>query len=637
MNAVKNRSTSTLNITSLNIYLLKGNDWAFWGAKRLIEVNGLSANLVENVGGYPTGTDILITPSLDKQTSPLLVDFVTGGGTLITGGGLTGTEFEKALDIVEQPSAMQGETIVLHHPAGDILLPALIDYVHKSNNIDGLEQYYEVDGNKYVFALERSLGKGRIILLSSLFSLVSKTYSWTSEKICNQDLLQQPYLDILSENFLEVIIKEANRRNKSLVRIGPFPDFKQEAAVLVTFDIDDKYSYDKTVKKSSDERARSWWFNLFSWPLGKMAGIVKEAAEQRLPTKAREVEGVSFLIRLWKGVNSLITPNFLELVEQTGNKAILFLRPATIQTQETQDKTSYELVHYEIGPEEVQRIAQTHEIGLHFGKSFISIGDVQAEEVKSFWTKQIAHQLNDLEENTGVKIYGSRGHFSLFYPETIEQVEAAGGLWDSTYYGQQRWVSSAGKLVEFGYNGFSPSWTASIVGTSLPFYPVIVRPGTPLRESSVLELPTTLYEPRDKKKAVFSSLLSVLKHHGIINIHYHPFDAVNYLVLKRILFFLRNTELWRPTGNELAQWWRQRQKTKVRNADIRLNGQELSIESNIETTLDTLSLIVNLPGAINISNVNKVTSSHLNIKEHEIEPSGTVISLSVQMKSEVVR
>jgi len=240
--------------------------------------------------------------------------------------------------------------------------------------------------------------------------------------------------------------------------------------------------------------------------------------------------------------------------------------------------------------------------------------------------------LVDLEKATGTKIYGSRGHFSLLYPETIEQVETAGCWWDSTYYGQQRWVSLDGELVEFGYGGFSPSWTASIVGTSLPFYPIIAKPGSALRESSVLEFPTTLYEPRDRGGAVSASIKQVLKYNGVINIQYHPFDAANYAELKKILLSLKDKGIWKMTGKELSTWWQKRRGTKIGNTKLRVRNDELFIESNLDTTLDALSLIINIPGTVDILGVSKIVSSSLKVQEYEIDSADSVVKLNLQMK-----
>lgn len=620
------------SIDSLSLGLLKQDNWAYFGAKKLVETLGLPL-FVETRAENLHDADVLIVPRVNKEDEDVLLRLVSAGRTLITEGGITGTEFERALDVLEQSSTVQDGVIVLHCQEGNVSLPPLVEYLHKANDTsNGSEWYYEVDDSRYLFNVERSIGKGKVILLSSLFSLVSRTYSWVSGTICNQDLLSQPYLDLLSDIFLEVIAKETNRKNKALVRLWYFPDFKQEAAALVTFDIDDKYSYRPTVKKSPYERGKKWAFYLGYLPLSRFVSALKRVAEQRLSTRSKEAAGVGFFIRLWKGLNRLFTPNFLELVEKAGGKAVLFLRPPGIQEMESRDKTGYRLESYEIRKEDVQGVSAIHEVALHFGRSLITISDARAEDTKSYWTNRIPEQLTNLEKAAGTKIYGSRGHFSLFYPETIEQVETAGCRWDSTYYGQQRWVSPDGKMVEFGYNGFSPSWTASIVGTSLPFYPVIARPGSALRESAVLELPTTLYEPRNIGGAVLASIGQVLQYHGVINIQYHPFDAANYAELRKILLYLKDESIWKTTGKELSAWWQQRRETKIGDTRLRMNNEELFIESNLDTSLDTLSLIINIPEGMDISGVRKIASSSLKVRDYEIDTASSVVRLNLQTK-----
>ena len=478
--------------------------------------------------------------------------------------------------------------------------------------------------------MERSIGRGKVILLSSLFSLVSKTYSWTSETICNQELSGEPYLDYLSGIFIEVITKEASLKNKILARLWYFPDFRHEAAMLVTFDIDDKYSYQQTITRSPYERDKRLAFTLLYMPFSKLVSKLKRVAEQRISTKSKETAGIGFFTRLWKRLNRLITPNFLELVERNGAKAVLFLRPPSIQAQEIQDKTCHRLESYQITREQLQGVSAVHEIGLHFGRSLIKVINAQSEEVKSYWTSGIKNQMMDLEKATGMKIYGSRGHYSLFFPETIEQLEMTDCWWDSTYYGQQRWVSRDGKLVEFGYEGPSPSWTASIVGTSLPFYPIIAKPGLALRESSVLEFPTTLYEPRGNKETVLDSLKWVLEYHGVINIQYHPFDASNYYELERILRYLRGKDVWRTTGKELATWWQKSRRTKICNTKIRVSHKELFVESEFEATLNTFSLTVDIPKTIDISGVSKISSNSLKVHDYEIDYTNSVVKLHLQ-------
>jgi len=620
------------SIDSLSPYLVKQDNWAYFGAKTLVETLGLSAP-VETGADNLHDVDVLVVPRVNKGDENTLLRLVNAGCTLITEGGITDTEFERALGITEHNSTPQNEVITLHCREGNILLPPLVEYLHKANDTsNSSEQYYEIDGNRYLFNVGRSIGRGKVILLSSLFSLVSRTYSWVSGTICNQDLMSRPYLDLLSNIFLDVITREANRENKALVRLWYYPDFKQEAAALVTFDIDDRYSYRQTLKKSPYERTKKWAFYLCYLPLSRFVSALKRVTEQKLSTRSKETAGAGFFIRLWKRLNRLFTPNFLELVEKAGGKAVLFLRPPGIQDMESRDKTGYRLESYEIRKEDVQQISATHEVALHFGRSLITINNVLAEDTRSYWTSGITDQLTDLEKAAGTKLYGARGHFSLIYPETVAQLEKAGCRWDSTYYGQQRWVSPDGKMVEFGYNGYSPSWTASIVGTSLPFYPVIAGPGLTLRESSVLEFPATLYEPRIRGGAVLASINQVLKYHGVINIQYHPFDAANYAELRKILSYLKDKNIWKTTGKEAADWWRQRRDTKIRNTRFQINSGELAIESDLDTSLDSLALTIHVPEGIDISGVTKITSGSLDIRNSEIDIADAVVRLNLQTK-----
>ncbi len=625
--------SSAKSIDALSPGLIKQDNWAYFGARTLVETLGLSAS-VETGAENLHNADVIIVPRVNKEDANILLRLVNSGRTLITEGGIAGTEFEKALGITERNSKPQTGVITLHCPEGNILLPPLAEYLHEANDTsNGSEYYFEIEGNRYLFDVEKSIGKGRVILLSSLFSLVSRTYSWVSGAICNQALMKQPYLDILTDIFLKIMTEEASRRNKPLARLWYYPSFRQKAAALVTFDIDDKYSYRQTLSKSPYERIKKWAFYIFYLPLSRIIGALKRTAEQKLSTGSKETASIGFFIRLWKGLNRLFTPNFLELVEEAGAKAVLFLRPPAIQDLESRDKTGYKLEGYEIRKEDVQRVAATHEVALHFGRSLITINDVLAEDTRSYWTDGIKDQLTDLEQTAGMEISGARGHFSLMYPETIEQLEKAGCRWDSTYYGQQRWVSPEGEMVEFGYNGFSPSWTASVVGTALPFYPVVAVSDSTLRESTVLEFPTTLYEPRGISGAVSASIEQVLGYHGVINIQYHPFDAANFAELRGILKYLKDKNIWKATGKELADWWQQRRETKISDTRVSVDNGELAIESDLDTHLESLALIIHLPEGTDISGITRVTSESLELNDFGIAADDGVVRLNLRKKS----
>lgn len=620
-------------INSMSLGLFEQDNWAFFGAKKLVETLGLPLSVISGIENL-NDADVLIVPRVTKEDEKVLLGLVDSGHTLITEGGITGTGLEEALGVIEQKPTLKDGVIVLHRPERDVLLPPLLEYLHKGSDISNDDgRYYEVGGNRYSFDIARNIGRGRIILLSSLLSLVSRTYSWISGSICNQDLMSQPYLDVLGDIFLKILAEEANRRNRALARTWYYPDFRQEAATLITFDIDDKYSCRHTLVKSPCETGRKWAFNLLFLPLSRFLSLLKRSTELRLTTRSKEAAGVGFFIRLWKGLNGLFTPNFLGLVERAGGKAVLFLRPPGIQDMESKDRTAYRLESYEIRREDVKRVSVTHEVALHFGRSLITIGDVMAEDVRSCWTDGISEQLADLEKATGIKIYGARGHFSLIYPDTVAGLEAAGCTWDSTYYGQQRWISPDGKTVEFGYSGYSPSWTASPVGMSLPFYPVIAGEGVALRESTVLEVPTTLYEPRDSVGVISASIENVRKYHGVVNIQYHPFDAANYADLRRILRYLKGGNIWKTTGKELSEWWWGRKETRLRGTRIGVSGEELTVEvKDMDTVLGALSLVILLPEGMNISGVKKVVPDSLNIHDYEIDPANSMVKLKINTK-----
>src|SRR4030042_1177210 len=269
------------NVDSLSLGLLKQDNWAYYGAKTLVETLGLTSFMESKVEKH-RDADVLIVPRVIKEDEDALLRLVSAGHTLITEGGIAGTEFERALGVIEQNSILQNTVIVLHHREGNVILPALAEYLHKGNDTpNGGEQYYEVNGSRYLFDIERSIGQGRVILLSSLFSMVSRTYSWVSGTICNQDLLSQPYLDLLTDIFLKILTQEADRRNKSLARLWYFPGFRKEAAALVTFDIDDKYSYRQTLHKSPSERAKKSVFYLCYLPLSQIIGGLKRVGAPR--------------------------------------------------------------------------------------------------------------------------------------------------------------------------------------------------------------------------------------------------------------------------------------------------------------------------------------------------------------------
>ena len=148
-------------IDSLSLGLLRQDNWAFWGAKRLFNIAGLTVSVLDGRLENPD-VDVLIAPRVNKMDEDALIRFVAQGGVLITEGDIKGTEFERVLGISEECSPVHKDTIVLRGKEGDVLLPALIECAHKGNlPLRSHERHYEIDGGVVLTKCRSWLLSGR--------------------------------------------------------------------------------------------------------------------------------------------------------------------------------------------------------------------------------------------------------------------------------------------------------------------------------------------------------------------------------------------------------------------------------------------------------------------------------------------
>jgi len=170
------------------------------------------------------------------------------------------------------------------------------------------------------------------------------------------------------------------------------------------------------------------------------------------------------------------------------------------------------------------------EIGLH--GSYYSCGDAT----------RLKDEKDALEEIAGTRVLGNRQHYLRFIPEvSFRCYERAGFLYDST----------------LGYNEV----VGYRAGTSLPF-----RPYDPERgRMEVLELPLGIQDVAvEETEEAFGLAERVREGGGMLSLLWHQSAFYRSPLYEELIRWAQACGAWIAKGEEIALWWRAREKVRVR-------------------------------------------------------------------------